>query len=113
MNNIGVLFSQKIGIFYKDKEWAEDILRKYYDSIPKEIVDKYALNNGRDFIILKNGTFIQCVPANDSSRGYRWDKVIVQNGISDDICDIIIRPKVTLPRIFIEDDNGKFTRALF
>lgn len=113
MKYIDVIFYQNIGIFYKDKEWAENILKQCYNFLPKEIIDKYSLNNRHSFMTLKYGTSIHCVPANDSSKGYRWDKVIVQNGISDDIYNTIIRPEVISPRIFIEDDNGEFIRTLF
>lgn len=85
MNNID--YSLRIGIFYRDKRWAEVKFEEIYKDI--------ANNNGSgtcrrlrcagiDMIDLGNGSYIKFVPADDHSRGHRFNRIYYQEGVDEE-----------------------------
>ena len=80
--------AQRIGIYYKDKFWLEDFLNELLKNIPEDII----IRREKDFIILKDGTFIRAVKANSGARGHKFDKIFMQSGIDEDTYEINIRP---------------------
>ena len=94
----------RIGVFYLDYSWAEDLFYKTWKSIPKEAIQ--LVRNGRNemSIQLKGGSFIRFFPINSNSRGNVLNKVY-QDGISDEQVHIIIRPMLRLPNLIrLEND---------
>lgn len=106
------ILSQKIGIFYKTQKWKKEIFDKiaeYYRSIDMIDFLTYSIWDAR--IVLKDGTTIYFVDANTRSKGQRYTKVIIQQGVNQQIIDTVIRPCV-LPfagtQCYVVDiDNNK------
>ena len=93
MEELKYILAQRIGVFYKNQMWKRDMFDKiaeYYRSL--DMIDSliYAMWNAR--IVLKDGTVITFVEANNTSRGRRFCKVIVQPEIEQSIIDTIIKP---------------------
>lgn len=89
----------RIGVVYEDRWWAEnwfaDFNAKYSDGISKYIVSKLELA-----IILKDGTSIGAVKANDRARGHRFDRVFVQYGVSEDDINDYIKPSMRIGIVY-------------
>lgn len=83
--------AQRIGIYYKDEFWLKDFLNELLRNIPEDIIVKRA----KDYIGLKDGTFIKAVRANSNVKGHRFDKIFMQSGIEEKIYNTIIRPTQT------------------
>ena len=95
----------RIGIFYIDYEWAEDIFYKLMSDIPRDAVELY--QNGRNSMVikLKDGSYIKFIPANDNSKGHKLNRIYYQDGVSDDVISKIIRPMwVSQPPIELKFD---------
>lgn len=87
--NYGTCYN--VGIFYKDNNWASEI----YDIIFRKV--NAAVRNSRKAhgimdIILYGGIRYQFVKAGDSARGHKFNKVFIQEGISQDIINNVIMP---------------------
>ena len=80
--------AQRIGIYYKDKFWLEDFLNELLKNIPEDII----ICRGKDYIRLKDETFIKAVKVNSNARGHKFDKIFMQSGIDEDTYEINIRP---------------------
>jgi hypothetical protein len=86
----------EIGIYYKTLEWVHFVyteLVKYFtdlDCLVRAHVDRY----GNGIIQLKNGTAYHFVKGNETSRGHKFHKVYMQDGIDDDIINVIIEPSI-------------------
>ena len=89
----------RVGVVYADmwwaKSWFADFNAKYSDSVSKYIVSKSELA-----IILKDGTSIMAVKADDKARGHRFDKVFVQYGVSEDDIDEYIKPLMRIGIVY-------------
>lgn len=93
MEELQYILAQRIGVFYKNQMWKRDMFDKiaeYYRSL--DMIDSltYAMWNAR--IVLKDGTVISFVEANNKSRSCRFFKAIVQPEIEQSIIDTIIKP---------------------
>ena len=80
--------AQRIGIYYKDEFWLEDFLNELLRNIPEDII----ICRGKDYIRLKDETFIKAVKVNSNARGHKFDKIFMQSGIDEDTYEINIRP---------------------
>ena len=90
MDNLQLILCQEIGIFYRDKKWAEKIFNKindYYHSL--DMIDRIY---GTTMIRLKDNTEIFFVRAAENARGYCFSKVILQPGIDKELINCVIRP---------------------
>lgn len=86
------VFSQKIGIFYKDEGWCKTIFEKVYNHYSKlNLILSY---RPQKTISLRDGSSIVFCPTNDNTRGGCYSKIIMQEGISDNIIEKIIRPQL-------------------
>lgn len=79
------LISQRIGVFYKNKEIAENFLKELLEPIPKDAI-KY-IHKDRDVlgVELIEGTVIECRNINNSMRGHRYNKIFVEKDISKEL----------------------------
>lgn len=96
----GVEYS--IGIFYKDLSWAKSIYKILYRKLNASIYT--SRNNMRDMdIVLYGGIRYKFVNATaDDALGYRFNRVYIQDGISQDIIDNIIMPSLfNMDRVII------------
>lgn len=95
MEDLQYILSQKIGIFYKNQKWKKEMFDKiaeYYRSLDMIESLTYATWDAR--IVLKDETTIYFVDANARSKGQRYSKVIIQQGVDQQIIDTVIRPCV-------------------
>ena len=90
---------QKIGIYYKNKEWGKRCFNKIISEIPREMIEK-VVNNDNDnemYCGLINGDTIRAIRANDSVREYKFTSAIVQDNITRKVLQEIIYPCVLHP----------------
>lgn len=81
----------KIGIYFKDYNWA----KRYFNYLLETEDIVYTKENKFNFFIqCANKDTITFVRANDSARGYRFDKIYLQDGIDLDTYCCIIAPKL-------------------
>lgn len=83
--------SLKIGVFYKDSLWRDEIFESLIIALDKNDIvkiSKYRL------VLYGGNVIINFIPANDNCRGYKFDRIYYQNGISDDFLDFIIKPQL-------------------
>ena len=101
----------KIGIYFKDYNWA----KRYFNYLleTKDIIYTKE-NNHKLFIQYANKDTVTFVIANDSARGYRFDKMYLQDGIDLDTYRCIIAPKllhrqpVNTPIQVIKEQNNNY-----
>ncbi len=93
MDELQGILSQKIGIFYKTQKWKKEMFNKiaeYYRSIDMIDFLTYSIWDAR--IVLKDKTTIYFVDASTRSKGLRFSKVIIQQGVNQQIIDTVIKP---------------------
>jgi hypothetical protein len=73
-----------------------DRAREYLKYLVGEIQYKYiykVTDSKYEMIVeMKNGDIYQTIPASQSSRGHRFNKAYVEEGVDQEIIDCIIRP---------------------
>lgn len=89
---------QRIGVYYLDQEWKKEMFLKltnYYNdrNLIKSI---HYLKNGSK-IRLTDGSEIDFAQANEQSRGRRYSKIIMQQGISQEFINCVIEPSLIPP----------------
>ena len=90
----------RVGVVYIDKWWVDNWFKEF-DMKHRGEVSKYLVGGSQLAIVMKDGTTIQAIKADESSRGERLDKVFVQYGVSDDAINDYIRPLI-MPNIIYE-----------
>lgn len=93
MDKLQNILSQKIGIFYKDLQWEKEAFYKileYYHSL--DMIEFYRYSTWVTWIVLKDGTEIRFMKANEKCRGYKFTKAIIQPEVDQSIIDNVIRP---------------------
>ena len=93
MDELQGILSQRIGIFYKTQKWKKEVFDKiaeYYRSI--DMIDFLNYSIWYTRIVLKDETTICFVDANTQSKGLRFSKVIIQQGVNQQIIDTVIKP---------------------
>lgn len=88
---------QKIGIYYKNKEWGKRCFNKIISEIPREMIEKVVNNDNEMYCGLINGDTIRAIRANDSVRGCKFTSAIVQDNITRKVLQEIIYPCVLHP----------------
>jgi hypothetical protein len=79
---------QRIGICYRDRKWAEDVLEQILNQTPKVMVAR-RMNNGIDFI---DGSNIRLISATaDNVRGYKLNKIFVQEGVDEEYINTCLK----------------------
>lgn len=95
----------KIGVFYKDKSWAEKWFSDFINKVDNACILKYVRNCMHPFFIeLRDGTRITAYKANESARGICIDKAFVEPTVGSEIIDRVIRPLLGNTR-FIEIED--------
>ena len=78
-----------IGIFCIDEEWGRKTMEDFCFLIPDECIQCRM----KDRVYFRDGSSIRVLRMNENVlRGRRFDKVFIQQGISDDIIDKCVRP---------------------
>lgn len=91
------MFRYHIGVFYKSEEFLKKMYEKALEEIPSEMIDKIYSNKFVKEIMLKDGSLIQFVKPIDNARGRRFDRVIIDKEINEEIVDTIIMPTLARP----------------
>ena len=101
----------KIGIYFKDYNWA----KRYFNYLLKTKDIIYTRKNNHGFFIqYANKNTVIFIVANDSARGYRFDKIYLQDGIDLDTYHSIIAPKllhrylINVPIQVIKEQNNNY-----
>jgi len=81
----------RVGVVYIDRWWVENWFKEF-DAKYRSEVSKYLVGNSELAIVLKDGTTVRAIKADETSRGMRLDKVYVQYGVPDEAIYIYIRP---------------------
>lgn len=108
MSKLGItyLLSQKIGIYYKHREWAERVFDEAISTIPKEAISKIVKGRYDMFCELYDGSCIKCIAATDSARAHKFDKVLIEPEINKKIYEVLIMPTlVSKPKALVVSIN--------
>lgn len=88
---------QRIGIYYRDREWGKQCFEKIISEIPKEMIDRISNNKNEMYCHLINGDSIRAVRAGDGARGCKFTGAIVQDDVTRRVLEEIIYPCVRYP----------------
>lgn len=105
MNISDFITYQGIGIYYKNREWAENLFIKIVDGLPKEVIKVSIISKYNLYIELKEGTYIRFVSVDSKARGYRFTKMFLEPGIDKEYYDCIIRPYLRPNNPIILNEN--------
>ena len=90
-------YSLRIGIFYRDKRWAE----VKFEEIYKDIADNSGSGIRRRIyemkIELDNGTYIRFVPAYENCCGQKFNRIYYQEGIDEEVLKCRVYPTLFNP----------------
>lgn len=92
------LTARRIGIYYKDREWAEECFDYLIEQIPKEYIGKITKSKSEMYCGLYNGDTIRAVRASENARGYKFTDIIMQEGLDDDAMFIRIMSHINVVR---------------
>lgn len=85
-------FVRRIGIWYKDIWFADEIYENLIKDIPQDSIYRAIKSKNNIRIELKDGSFIQFVYASESNRGKCFGESYVQLGIKPEIINMVIKP---------------------
>lgn len=94
---------QKIGIYYKNKEWGKKCFNKIISEIPKEMIERVINNDNEMCCRLINGDIIKTIRAGDNARGHKFTSAIVQGDITRKVLQEIIYPCILHPVSIIDN----------
>lgn len=84
------IFARRIGIYYKDREWGEKVFMDIKENLPEDIIARTRISRNDMSLLLKDGSFVKIAPADEKSRGYKWDLCYMQEGIDVNIYHVVI-----------------------
>lgn len=104
--------AKRIGIWYYDKIWAQDLFEDIVRNIPQEAIAQVRNSKmtGEMSIALKDETYIRFVKASDSGRGQCFSESYVQEGMSYELVNCIVYPctKVGSMSVFVVNKYHDF-----
>ena len=92
------LMTTKIGVFYNDLEWARYLLNKFVEQMQDDIkqnVLKIVFVQPQMGIYMKDGSCIKFMRVSENARGYKFDKAIIENSVTADRIEEVIKPCLT------------------
>ena len=94
----------RCGIFVKNSERIKIVTEviSYFLQNPSGIIE-LKKNKCDTLVTFRNGSLIRVIIANDGARGYRWNGLIIDSDISQEIINTIILPRLILLKL--EDDQ--------
>lgn len=106
-NILDSMIHQKIGIFFKDKEWGNIVFDNICKSIPKEKINRICKRKEiyGSYVELVTGTIIEMIIVNGNCRAKRVNKAIIQSGLDRNTIHALILPRITIPQVL--DEFGK------
>lgn len=80
----------RVGIFCKNEEWGRETLEDFCFLIPDDCIQ----TRMKDRVCFRDGSVIQVIRVRNelSVRGYKFDKVFVQQNIDEDFVNTYIKP---------------------
>lgn len=96
----------KCGIFVKNSERIKIVTEviSYLIQNPSGVIE-LKKNKCDALVTFRNGSLIRVIVANDGVRGYRWNGLIIDSDISQEIINTIILPRLILLKL----ENGQFS----
>lgn len=114
MNNLTTILRQRILIVYSDIEWRDEMFSKVLDIYPHDMINKMIKSRCGCWIELVDGTMVRFVYANDSARGIKANKLIIQPGISKTFSDTVLKHLlIRIPEIYVATDEGIKPAAIY
>ena len=114
MNVLTTILRQRILIVYSDIEWRDEMFSKVLDIYPHDMINKMIKSRCGCWIELVDGTMVRFVYANDSARGIKANKLIIQPGISKTFSDTVLKHLlIRIPEIYVATDEGIKPAAIY
>lgn len=114
MNDLTTILRQRILIVYSDIEWRDEMFSKVLDIYPHDMINKMIKSRCGCWIELVDGTMVRFVYANDSARGIKANKLIIQPGISKTFSDTVLKHLlIRIPEIYVATDKGIKPAAIY
>lgn len=114
MNDLTTILRQRILIVYSDIEWRDEMFSKVLDIYPHDMINKMIKSRCGRWIELVDGTMVRFVYANDSARGIKANKLIIQPGISKTFSDTVLKHLlIRIPEIYVATDEGIKPAAIY
>lgn len=114
MNDLTTILRQRILIVYSDIEWRDEMFSKVLDIYPHDVINKMIKSRCGCWIELVDGTMVRFVYANDSARGIKANKLILQPGISKTFSDTVLKHLlIRIPEIYVATDEGTKPAAIY
>lgn len=114
MNDLTTILRQRILIVYSDIEWRDEMFSKVLDIYPHDMINKMIKSRCGCWIELVDGTMVRFVYTNDSARGIKANKLIIQPGISKTFSDTVLKHLlIRIPEIYVATDEGIKPAAIY
>lgn len=114
MNDLTTILRQRILIVYSDIEWRDEMFSKVLDIYPHDMINKMIKSRCGCWIELVDGTMVRFVYANDSARGIKANKLIIQPGISKTFSDTVLKHLlIRIPEIYVATDERIKPAAIY
>lgn len=114
MNDLTTVLRQRILIVYSDIEWRDEMFSKILEIYPHDMINKMIKSRCGCWIELVDGTMVRFVYANDSSRGIKANKLIIQPSISKTFSDTVLKPLLmSNSEIYVADNEGIKPAAIY
>lgn len=114
MNDLTTILRQRILIVYSDIEWRDEMFNKVLDIYPHDMINKMIKSRCGCWIELVDGTMVRFVYANDSARGIKANKLIIQPGISKTFSDTVLKHLlIRISEIYVATDEGIKPAAIY
>lgn len=114
MNDLTTILRQRILIVYSDIEWRDEMFSKVLDIYPHDMINKMIKSRCSCWIELVDGTMVRFVYANDSARGIKANKLIIQPDISKTFSDTVLKHLlIRIPEIYVATDEGIKPAAIY
>ena len=114
MNDLTTILRQRILIVYSDIEWRDEMFSKVLDIYPHDMINKMIKSRCGCWIELVDGTMVRFVYANDSARGIKANKLIIQPDISKTFSDTVLKHLlIRIPEIYVATDEGIKPAAIY
>lgn len=86
------IFARKIGFFYKNREWAEEIFHKIIDMTDTKYLSGIRHARGEMQIIYADGTIVKFVEALEKARCHRFHMIYLEPTISYEFYNNVAMP---------------------
>ncbi len=93
----------KVIVFGKTVNSAKNKLDEIVNSIPRDDIKQIKKHIHNYVVELFDGTRYMVVPATQSARGHKCDKVYVEYGVDQEIIDCVIYPILNMSKLDIKE----------